>query len=256
LIVTLRKQSEDGTKYFRPVPIEELLESLYQLSIEEVARRASIDDPDDDEYVPSECIVHFVRQSKACGDKQPYQDLFAILRKRVLRAVPVKLHKISGVERLGETDLSAEIRDQVLDNFQELLCLDRNEYDERLDFYEIRFNSAIALLRSTARRDVGTRKLRLKPMDYDGEAIDFSLEMEQALARIKYPDDEKEEDFLYRSRFYDAISTLQDNLPIDSKDPKILTIAEVLGCSEKTVRNLRDRAVATLRVALKEEEVA
>ena len=47
---------------------------------------------------------------------------------------------------------------------------------------------------------------------------------------------------------------LLQELPIDSKDKEVKTIVKVLGCSEKTVRNRRDRAFVKLRDALKEEE--
>jgi len=69
----------------------------------------------------------------------------------------------------------------------------------------------------------------------------------------------------YRSRVHAAIRTLPSNerqvielllqgYRIDSEDESVITIAKILSCSEKTVRNRRDRAVATVLRMLKEEE--
>lgn len=266
MIVPLRKQCDDGTTYFRPTEIEDALTALYQLPIAEVARRASVSDPEDPEYVPSECLVHFVRQSKVNGDNTPYQDIFSALRNRVLRAVPVRLRRVPGVSKPAEADSESQIQEKVIFDFQKLLCLDRQEYDQRLDYYEIKFNSAIATLRATARRAFLKKESRRKPMEYDGEASDLSLEMEEALERVKHPNGQKEDDFLYRLRFLKAISSLPadqrrvielllDDVPIDSENPEVRTIRKILGCAEKTVRNRRDRAYATIREALKEEKV-
>ena len=70
-------------------------------------------------------------------------------------------------------------------------------------------------------------------------------------------------DFLFRSKLLVAISLLPPDqrrvvelllqeYPIDSKEAGADTIVKILGCTEKTVRNRRDRAFAKLREALKE----
>jgi DNA-directed RNA polymerase specialized sigma24 family protein len=266
VIVPLRKQRDDGTKYFRPTEIEDALTSLYQLPIAEVARRASVSDKEDPDYVPSECLVHFVRQSKANGDSKPYRDIFAALRSRVIRAVPVRLRRVPGVSKSAEADSESQIQEKVIFDFQKLLCSDRQEYDQRFDYYEIKFNSAIATLRATARRAFLKKESRRKPMEFDGEASDLSLEMEEALERAKHPNGQKEDDFAYRLRFLEAISALPsdqrrvielllDDVPIDSENPEARSICKILGCYEKTVRNRRDRAYAAIRKALNEEKV-
>ena len=46
-----------------------------------------------------------------------------------------------------------EISDEaVMDRFQELLMLDRSRYEDRLDYFEINFDDAVASLRLTARK--------------------------------------------------------------------------------------------------------
>lgn len=55
------------------------------------------------------------------------------------------------------------------------------------------------------------------------------------------PDDERQ-----------VIGLLLQGLPIEAKDEKAVTIARVLGCTDRTVRNRRGRAISKLRDALKE----
>ncbi len=64
-------------------------------------------------------------------------------------------------------------------------------------------------------------------------------------------------DPLFRTRFHRAIEALPieqrrtihlllSGWQIDSSDPSVMTIAKALNCSEKTVRNYRDRALKAL----------
>lgn len=42
-------------------------------------------------------------------------------------------------------------------------------------------------------------------------------------------------------------------IPIDSQEADTMTMVKMLGCSEKTVRNRKNRAFAKLEVLLKED---
>jgi len=44
-------------------------------------------------------------------------------------------------------------------------------------------------------------------------------------------------------------------MPIESQDPEVETIAKVLECTERTVRNRLNRAIEKLRVVLQAEEL-
>ncbi len=267
LIAPLRKRYPNGTSYFRPQIIEQSLAALDLLSIDEVAERAKIDDSKDRDYVSSECVLHFVRQSKARGDGNAYFDLFTILRQRVLQAVPVIPRRVSGLSKSAEKGSDLDVQEHVIQAFQKLICSDRNEYDERLDFYEIRFKKAVARLRASARRSVRKHTSRLENMTYEDDSTTPSAEVEEALARLKGPGGDEKLDFLYRSRLLAAINALPpderrvielclQDMDIESEDGEALTMVKVLKCVEKTVRNRRDRAFAKLRETLQKEEVA
>ena len=132
-----------------------------QLPASELVRRARIEQAEDPDYVPSECVLFFVRRPSIGDDETVFHDLFVVLRQRVLRAVPVPGRRLAGANKFAEKATDLEVREAVLQKLQELLCGDRGEYDERLDFFECRFNQALAFLRSTARRSVRREEFSL-----------------------------------------------------------------------------------------------
>ena len=260
-VVPLRKCQEDGSLYRRPKQIEEALAGLARISASELLQRCRITGSEDSGYVHSECLVYFVRRLDFGKDDNLFRELFLLLRQRVLRAVPVSARRLPGSRKLAESGTDQEVRDTVLHKFQEMLCCDRKEYDERLDFYEIRFNQALAMLRTTAGKKVRKSESRREPLENGQDTNTPPAEVESALQALKNPGDGI--DFLYRSKLYGAITSLPpeerrvielilEGMPIDSEDEEVLTIRKVLNCSEKTVRNRRDRAFEKLRDALKE----
>jgi DNA-directed RNA polymerase specialized sigma24 family protein len=262
-VTPLRMRKPDGSLYCRPEEIEETLTVLLRLPTRELVERSRIEDAEAPNYVPSECMLYFVRRLSFSDDEDSLRDLFLILRQRILRAVPVLGRRLADSRKVGDKATELDVQEAVLDKFQELLCGDRVEYAERLDFFECRFNQALAFLRSTARRDARREESHSQPMD--GDTNEFATEVELVLATLREPIDGQNGDFLYRSKLHVAISTLPlyerrvvelllQDLPIDSKDKEVLTIVKILGCSEKTVRNRRDRAYRKLRDALKEED--
>jgi DNA-directed RNA polymerase specialized sigma24 family protein len=267
LIPSLRMHDADGNVYRRPKKIEEALMALSQLPANELVERSRIEDTDDPGYVPSECVLHLVRQSRLVQEQDVLCDLYKILGERVRRAVPVFARRIRGSGKLAENANDSEIQAIVLNKFHQLLCRDGQEYDERLDFYECRFNLALARLHVTARRDVQKEESHYESMACDGESNEPSTEVEAALLNPKGPVPGESIDFLYRSKLQAAISSLppeerrviellRDEMLIESEDENVLTIVKVLHCSEKTVRNRRNRAYVRLRDALREEEDA
>ena len=140
-VAPLRKRQVDGRLYSRPSEIETHLSVLSHLSTPELVERVRIEGPADTRYVPTECVLYFVRRSTFGNDEGAIRDLFTILRQRVLQAVPVLERHLPGSSKKAESAVDLEIREAVLHKFQEMLCRDRKEYEEQLDYYECRFNS-------------------------------------------------------------------------------------------------------------------
>ena len=200
LIAPLRMQDPDGKLYRRPKDIEESLVALSQLTAVDAVQRCRIEDSDDPDYVSSECLLHFVRQASFANDENAFREMFMLLNKRVLRAVPVFARRVTGLDKPAVKASDLEIQELVVSAFHKMLCADRVAYNERLDYFEIRFNSAMARLRATARRTVQREDSRQKPLAYDGDTNTPSGEIELLLAKLKNPVEGENIDFLYRSK--------------------------------------------------------
>lgn len=257
----LRKR-KDGDLYTRPVCIEEAISDLLRLTKEEFVKRIKGEDCIDS--VASEVLLYFVRRPPYSADQAVLFELFTAIRQRVQKAVPVPMRRIPGTSKKVESSVDSNIREAVLDKFQEMLCKDRQEYLERLDFFECRFNAGMARLRSTARRDICKEAAHLAPLFHDEETNGLVPEVEKAISCIADSFDGPKMDSSYRSRIHAAISTLPlaerrvvelilKDTPIDSQETDTVTMVKILGCCEKTVRNRRDRAFAKLAELLKEE---
>lgn len=262
----LRKRTPDGSVYRRPTEIEDAITALTMLPPVKVAERSRIADSEAEDYVPSECVLYLVRHPALLGNEELHRELFVSLRQRVLLAVPVFKRHLAGSRKDGEDAVDLEIREAVLDRFQELICADRLEYEERLDFYECRFNMAIDRLRTTAQKPIRDRGSRTSSATSLDESNEPTEEIESALRAMKNAEDGEKVDFLYRLKLRTAINSLPpderriielyflDEVPIESNDGEVITIVKILRCTEKTVRNRRDRALQRLREALTEED--
>jgi hypothetical protein len=258
-VTPLRKRSLDGVPYTRAPEIEALIAELAVLPRNELAARAEITKRADPGYVPSECLVYFVRATSADNNERWFERLYRILAERVLRSLPRPENRDGKTESLTR----GVVRDKVLDRFAVLLAEDRSSYVDRLDYFEIRFDGALTRLRLDAQKQAWRNENRSKPVEYDEESGELSPEVEEA-AGVHDPFAASEfDDPAYRSRLEAAIEALpteqsriiemlRQGFPIDSKESGVMTIAKALGRSEKTIRTYRDKAFATLRAAMTE----
>jgi hypothetical protein len=260
LIAPLRKRKLDGTQYTRRRIIEAKIIELASLSRYELFVRCAIRQKDDPGYVPSECLLYFIRSSRADNSDTYFERLYKILVERVLRCLPN-----AEISNGNTTSLTkSTIREKVFGRFVDLLVSDRNAYLDKLDYYEINFESALKNLRRDAQNQVWKEENRSTTL-YDEETGEPMTAVEHAAGSFDPCKESAFADDDYRSCLYAAIDTLPpeqrrvvvmilQGMPIDSKDPSVLTIRKVLGKTEKTVRNYRDKAYAVLRVALNEGE--
>ena len=83
----LRKLREDGVAYSRPEAIDVSIDELLAVPRDELVRRSRITDRRHPEYIPSECLLHFIRRSRANNTDRLFQELFRTLRQRVIQAL-------------------------------------------------------------------------------------------------------------------------------------------------------------------------
>jgi len=257
----LRKRTLNGDLYTRDPKVEALLVELSALSRDELIERAAISRRTDPRYIPSECLVYFVRASRSDNREAWFERLYRVLAERVLRCLP------QPESPDGETaSLTREtVRDKVFGCFVELLSKDRDAYVERLDYFEARFDGALANLRRDAQEKAWRDENRSKPLEYDEESGELSAEVEAAAGAYDPFATSDFDDASYRLRLDAAIDglppeqsriihMLRQGFPIDSKEPGVMTIAKALGRSEKTVRTYRDKAFAAVRTAMRDGE--
>jgi hypothetical protein len=256
----LRKRKDGGELYRRRDEVEALIDQLEQLPRDEQIARMRIASPTHPDFLPPECLLHFIRKSKRDNSTRQFELMYKALIARVERAatVPGAVHFVEG--RRAITARAAKIVEAVVFAFEVKLTQDRNGYHDGLDYFEINFASAVKLLRSTARTKIGTEEDREQPLSYNDEET-ISPEVEAAAGSIDPFNPEKIDDPVYRSALAAAIKELPAEerevvlLTIKgyqdaSIDPDVITISSLLGCVDQTVRNRRKSAVRKLRQAL------
>jgi len=257
VIEPLRKTSLSGKPYERTQGIEAKLVELSTLPMADLVRRSRVTRAQDPDYIPTECVIHFVRACRSHNSDRTFNELYSVLAERVLRRLPAPERRDGTT-----TALTPEaIRDDVFGRFTEMLASDRNSYSEKLDFFEIRFDQALARLRQTAQEKAWRLQNRSTALDHDEETGEPSPDVERAAAAFSQFEQSQIDDPGFRSRFDAAIDALppmqgrivemiRKGIPIDSNDEGQITIARALGKSEKTIRSHRDVAYAALRTTL------
>ncbi len=257
VVIPLRKRSLGGELYKRDPKIETLIAELTILPRDELIARAAISKRSDPGYVPSECLVYFIRSSRRDNNEAWFERLYRILIERVLRSFP----KAESSDGKTESLTRGVVRDKVFSRFVELLSGDRASYVDKLDYFEVRFDGAVASLRRDAQEQAWRNENRSQPLEYDEESGELSAEVEAAAGAHDPFAGSDFDDAAYRLRLDAAIEALppeqsriihmlRQGFPIDSKEPDAITIAKALGRSEKTIRTYRDKAVAVLRAAM------
>jgi DNA-directed RNA polymerase specialized sigma24 family protein len=257
-IPPLKKKTLAGELYTRDAGIESMLSELYSLPRASLVERAQVNRASDPLYIPSECIVHLIRTSRDEEGEVWFGLLFKILSKRILNALP------RATTRDGkDTSLTKEsIRDEAFGRFVEILSSDRQGYDERLDFFEIKFNGALEKLRLTAQKRAWLAEKRYASLESDDEGVDLSPEVEQAACAFDPFNVSDLQSRSYRLRLNAAINQLsplqrriihmlRQGFQIDSNDADTMTIVKAVKRSEKTVRTHRDLAFAIIRDSMK-----
>lgn len=266
MAVPLRKL-KDGVLYRRRALIEIAIDDLVKVSRSDQAGRCKITDPSGPGYIPTECLLHIVRGCRTDNSDHFFATVFRTLRQRVLARLPNSSIKGVSEGKPLVSQRNIKINEYVMDRFQGMLVQDRAGYDERLDYYEVNFDAALATLRLDGRKKAFREEKRSETIGYDDETSELNAEVEEAAAAQNPISESKLDDPAYRSRLYAAIDSLPDNqksvielllrgIQIDSEEPDIPTIVRFLNCTEKTVRNRRDRAYAAIRKALETEEEA
>jgi len=254
----LKRKKRDGTPYERPPEIEAWLKKLETDEEAERLRQFTTLPRKNPGHVPSEALVYFLRKAWADGMHVDFKNIFHVLMKRIEQSLcsVISDSRIAGAQG---------IREEIMCRFAERIAKDCNGRARPLDFYEIRFDKAFAAFRTSVLRQIGPSVVDTVPLGMDeDDGLEISAEVEAAATAFLSGDPKKIDDPAFRLELTAAIDSLPDDqkqvvglilqgFQIDSKDKNVMTIARILECDERTVRNRRDRAYTTLKAILQEE---
>jgi hypothetical protein len=257
VVSPLRKRRLSGELYERDPKINALIAELAILPRDALIARAAITKRSDQGYIPSECLIYFIRASRRDNNEAWFERLYRILTERVLRSLP----KAESRDGKTESLTRAIVRDKVFGRFVELLSADRVDYVDKLDYFEVRFDGALASLRRDAQEQAWRDENRSQSLEYDEESGELSEEVEAAAGTYDPFATSNFDDPAYRLRLEAAIDALppeqsriihmlREGFPIDPKDKDAMSIPKALGRSERTVRTYRDKAFAAIRAAM------
>ena len=244
----LKKRDRAGKPYKRPPNIEAKINEALTKDVSTLKQLALVDRQSPD-YIPSECLVYFIRDAGRQGDHDTMNSLLQTLLTRcggnLFRKVPdYKYPKAD------------EIHEKVLAEFVDLFVVDLyGDKNDELDFYECRFNYAFRALRiDVLRSEAGyiEHAANLLSLDDNKEHIgdEGNLFLQEALRSIE----------TIENRI--ALRELLEALPleerravvlrhimgykVESEDPLEETAATRCGVSGRTIRIRLSRASAML----------
>lgn len=254
----LKRKKKDGTSYERPPEIEAWLKRLETVEAAERLRQFATLSRKSLGHVPSEALVYFLRKAWADGMQGDFEKIFRILMKRIEKSLCLV---ISDSRMAG----ARGIREEIMGRFAERIAEDCGDSNDLLDYFEVRFDDAFAGFRVSALRQIGPSTVDTVSLGTDeDDDLEISAEVEAAAADFLGGDPEKLDDPAFRLELTAAIDCLPDDqkqvvgllmqgFQIDSKDKNVMTIARILQCDERTVRNRRDRACKALKAILQKE---
>lgn len=245
----------NGKLYTRPFEIEAAADAALAQDLGTQLRRALVRDPHDPDYLPSECLLHLIREATRRHDDAARDALLPLLLARCEANLNAKVD--------GQIPGAVELREDILGDFAELFAIDGSPDDRHeLDFFEVRFNRAFFTFRATRVRSDLARLGSETPLPEPNDEIEL-IEQElddEVLARLADLQGigGNPEDRVFRKQVFDAIKAL----PADerkavvlvhflgfqqgSKNPNETTAATLCGVDERTIRNRLKRAFTKL----------
>jgi hypothetical protein len=244
----LRKTRPEGTTYARRDAVTAEIHALSLLDAAELQARAAIWKSGSPGYISPEALLYLVRNSVDLAHQDKLTELLLLRVARGARATS------GGGSTSSLTQLN--IQEDVVDHFLDLVLADRKGYEDRLDYYEVNFNGAIASDRLDASRRHWKHENRTEELGSEDVEISDDVEAAAGSSDPFDPEDLDKKD--YRLLLDDAIESLpelqrrivvmlREEIPIESSDPSVKSISEVLGKTPKTIAKHRNIAFDVLR---------
>lgn len=251
----LKRIKKDGTPYTRLPAIEAAIDVALTQDLDIQRSRARISDPDNPEYMPTECLLHLVRAARLANDGKPINHLLPILLSRCENRLRAAIPDHSRPDAAG-------LCDEILQAFGLLIAKAGTEQDTNvLDFFEIRFNAALARLRLNHLEKDGTRRELFheipEKFDEEGTPIDDGQVLARLSEAARAP--ARQENYVYLRQVLKFIATLPPHereavinccirgIKIESNDPAEVTAATLAGVTPRAISKRLKNAAAKLK---------
>jgi hypothetical protein len=172
-----KTKKENGALYTRFPKIEAAINVAINQDLDTLCRRAKIRDQQSPEHLPSECLVHLIRDAHRGGDDRKRDALLRLLFERCHAVLNKKVDR--------DIPNAVTLRKEILNAFGALFAIDGSAQDTlALDHFEVRFNQAFHRFRIIRLRPVLARLgKQVEIPDSAGDAIEHELDNE-VLAKI------------------------------------------------------------------------
>lgn len=251
MIRSLRKTRPEGPPYTRREVVTTEINALSALEASELESRAAVSQSSSPRRVSSEALLYYVRTTAEGVHRDKLSEL--LLGRLALGALTGSPSSIT----------VQNIQADVVSHFVDLLLSDREDYDQRLDYYEVNFNATVRFDRLDASKRHWKHENRTEALGTEDAEISDHVEAAAGSTDPFDPDELDKKN--YRLRLDDAIDNLpqlqrrivvmlREEIPIESIDPLVKSISEVLGKTPKTIAKYRDMAYASLRRRLEQKE--
>ncbi len=253
----LAKHDRDGNRYVRQCSIEHILESALGQDLSTLSRCARIVAPETPGFLPSECLVHLIRDARRRNDEATMNELLPILLQRCEGTLATAVS--------NQLPDAAYLREEILGQFSELFATDGvGDNPDELDFFEVRFNSAFKTLRIDLLRKEDRTHANQVPVP-DTQEGDLTSD-DELFVRMSdaFRAPPTQESYLAVKRIKEAIAKLPRDerravvlchvlgYDEESEDPTKITAATLCGVTGRTIRNRLARA-STRLASFKEE---
>jgi hypothetical protein len=251
----LNKKTDEGGFYTRRPEIEACIDEALGQSLERILRRAAIRNVRDPDYMPMECLLHLMRESRLSNDKPSESKLYVHFMSRcearLKRAIPD-----------GSRTDAGSLRDEVMFKFNVLFArVGTNEDSTLLDYYEVNFNQAFQFLwRKQVRKDNARIKIFVditQEKDEDGRLLDVENTLAKLSEAARSP--AQQDNYVYLGQVGKFLATLSpadretvrlvlvEGYTIESDDPDEITAAKILGVGRRAINKRLAKVAAALR---------
>ncbi len=255
----LIKKNQNGEQYTRPPGIETKIDEALGQDVGTLVKRSRVTDSYSPDYLPSECLVHIIRDAIRRGDDRVATALVPLLINRC--ETNLRLTVLDGQVPSAET-----VREDILSSFALMFAEDGTDgHEGELDYYECKFGRAFRTLRIDYVRSEFSRRRELtdlpEPTNEEGESS-FDSDVLARLSRMARTKP-AQEDRIYLPQVLKAVNDLPPDerravvlcrllgYDAESNDPAKRTAATICDVEGRTIRNRLSRADKRLK-SLKE----